>query len=198
MSFQGGRVSLVPCSFWGIGISGPMSPLGVGIPYPTPLQPQKREVRILLECFLVTGRNKVLAKVIFSQACVILSTGVGGYPSMPCRSVPGGWVSQHALQVSPGGWVSQHALQVSPGGVGIPACLASQSRGVPIFRGGCVVEGGLRGDPPIFLGGNFFWFLLSLGIHPPPGIRHRNTVNVRPVRILLECILVDNNFTFTP
>ena len=64
---------------------------------------------------LVTGRNEVLAKVIFSQVCVILSTG---------------GVSQHALQVSPrGGWVSQHALQVSPRGVGIPACLAGQSQG---------------------------------------------------------------------
>ena len=26
--------------------------------------------------------------------------------------------------------------------------------------------------------------------HPPPGSRHRHTVNERPVRILLECILV--------
>ena len=31
---------------------------------------------------------------------------------------------------------------------------------------------------------------------PPPGSRLRHTVNERPVRILLECILVCNNFHF--
>ena len=61
------------------------------------------KLRAKFSVCLVTGRNEVLAKVIFSQACVILSTGGvgipaclagqswgGGYPSMPCRSVPGG------------------------------------------------------------------------------------------------------------
>ena len=58
---------------------------------------------------IFTGRNEVLAKVIFLHPSVILFTGGGGvggggggYPRMPCRSVPGG-VSQHALQISPGG-----------------------------------------------------------------------------------------------
>ena len=32
--------------------------------------------------------------------------------------------------------------------------------------------------------------------HPPPGSRLRHTVNERPVRILLECILVANLLTF--
>ena len=134
---------------------------------------------------IITSRDEVLVKVIFSQACVILSTE-GGYPSMPCRSVPGGWVSQHALQVSPEGWV------------GILACLASQSRGrgglvpgglqffggSPIFQGvsnfsgvsnflgggvsnflgGVWLRGGWGGPPNFFF---FFLFLLSLGIHPP-------------------------------
>ena len=126
---------------------------------------------------------------------------------------------QHALQVSPWGGVSQHALQVSPGGVSIflggsgPGGLQFflgglvPGRGSPIFRGvsnfsgrspifwgspiflGVSNFGGIKGDPPFF-GGYFFDFCLSLGIHPPR-TRHRNTVNVRPVRILLECILVE-------
>ena len=64
-----------------------------------------------------------------------------------------------------------------------------------IFLGGWVFLGGflqilggsfLGGVPPNFRGGSFFG-----GV--PPNFRgglHRNTVNVRPVRILLECILV--------
>ena len=134
-------------------------PSGGGYTLPYPLQ----EVLILLECFLVTSRNEVLAKVIFSQA-VILSTGVGGYPSMPCRSVPGGWVSQHALQVS-------------PGGVGIPACLAGQSRGggypsMPCksVLGGSPIFRGVSNTPPIFLGGEFFFdFCFLWGYTPPRG-----------------------------
>ena len=35
----------------------------------------KWAVRILLECFLVTGRDKVVAKVIFLHLSVILFTG---------------------------------------------------------------------------------------------------------------------------
>ena len=86
-------------------------------------------------------------------------------------------------------------------GGGIPACLAGQSRGVsnfsgggsgpggsPIFRGvsnfsgvsnfGEVSNlGGLRGDPPIFLGGgNFFLISAFFGDTPPPfQTRHQNT-----------------------
>ena len=57
-----------------------------------------------LQGLLVTGRNEVLAKVIFSQACVILSTGGGsGYSSMPCKSVLGGVWSQGGS--GPGGLV---------------------------------------------------------------------------------------------
>ena len=88
------------------------------------------------------------------------SFGQGNIFTSVCHSVHrGGWVSQHALQVSPGG-VSQHALQVS--------------------------------SPNFFLeGGNFFYdFCFLWGYTSPPGTTHRNTVKVRPVRILLECILV--------
>ena len=88
---------------------------------------------------LITGRNEVLAKVIFSQACVILFTGGLGIPACLAGQIRRG--------------------------VGIPACLASQSPGSlqifggsPIFRGGSpifwgvlqffggVVKGGLRGE----------------------------------------------------
>ena len=91
---------------------------------------------------------------IFTPVCDSVNRG-GGYPSMPCRSVLGGWVSQHALQVS-------------PGGVGIPAFLADQSQGGVWSRGGVwswgvwsrggVGKGGLRrvrgkgGTPHFFLG----------------------------------------------
>ena len=92
---------------------------------------------------IFTGRNEVLAKVIFSQACVILFTGGGGM-------VWGG-------------------LQFFGG--------ASNFSG--FFLGGVVSN--FSGGPPIFqVGLQFFG----------GGGLHRNTVNVRPVRILLECILV--------
>ena len=92
-----------------------------------------------------------------SQHALQVSPRGGGYPSMPCRSVPGGWVSQHALQVSPrGGWVSQHALQVSPRGGGYPSMpcrsvpgggLVLGGWGFLIFRGwgSPIFQGGLRG-----------------------------------------------------
>ena len=88
---------------------------------------------------IITGRNEVLAKVIFSQASVILLTGGG--------LVPGG------LQFFRGG-----GLQFSGGS--------------PIFRG--------------------------VSNFPVGGLR--NTVNIRPVRILLECILVpyDSTVVFKP
>ena len=80
-----------------------------------------------LSKIIFTGRNEVLAKVIFSQACVILFTG-------GCL-----------LQISEGGVCSK-------------------------FLGGCLLQ---------ILGGS-----------GPGGSNFRNAVNVRPVRILLECILV--------
>ena len=57
--------------------------------------------------------------------------------------------------------------------------------GSPIFRGG------VKGDSPnFFSGGGFFLISAFFGDTPLPGTRHRNMVNVRPARILLECILV--------
>ena len=75
---------------------------------------------------IVTGRNEVLAKVIFSHACVILFTG---------RGVSG------------------------------RGCLQFFGGGVSNFPGGSNFSG-------------------------EGGVLHQNTVNVWPVCILLECILV--------
>ena len=94
---------------------------------------------------IFTGRNEVLAKVIFLHLSVIHSVHTGGgYPSMPCRSVPGG-VSQHALQVSPRRGVSN-------------------SWGVSNFSGGLQFFWG----SPIFWGGNQTpeYGQRSAGTHP--------------------------------
>ena len=84
-----------------------------------------------------------------------------------------------SICLSRGVGVSQHALQVSPGGLQFFG-------GSPIFRGAA------KGGPPNFFGGGefIFNFCFLWGYTPPPGTRHRNTVNVQLVRILLECILV--------
>ena len=92
-----------------------------------------------------TGRNEVLAKVMFLHVSVILLTEGGG----ACSNFSGGGACSNFSG-------------------GVPA---------PIFRGGCLLQ---------FFGGgacsNF-----SGGVPAP---YFRNTVTVRPVRILLECILV--------
>ena len=141
-------------------------------------------VCILLECILVISRNEVLAKVIFSQG--------------------GGWVSQHALQVSPGGCLVLGGCLQFWGGVSnffwegslifLGGVVSDFLGGLQLFLGGRVwLRGGgwgeVKGGPPNFFFEFFFYFCFLWG-YTPPGTRHRNTVNVRPVRILLECILV--------
>ena len=86
----------------------------------------------------------------------------GGYPSMPCRSVPGGWVSQHALQVSPRGWVGGSG----PGGVSnfSGGCLQFSGGGLQFSGGG----GCWGGTPPIFWGRIFFLISAFFGGTPPP------------------------------
>ena len=90
---------------------------------------------------IFTGRNEVLAKVIFLHVCVILFTGGG-------------------------------LLQISGG---VPAPNFRGGVPAPNFRGGCLLQ--------IFGGGACSKFLGGVS-------NLRNTVNVQPVRILLECILV--------
>ena len=74
---------------------------------------------------------------------------------------------------------------------GVPA---PNFRGGVFFRGGCLLQifGGV--PAPNFRGGYFSGGYFWGGGVPAPNFRggalHRNTVNVRPVRILLECILV--------
>ena len=111
---------------------------------------------------IITGRNEVLAKVIFSQASVIHSVHRGG------------------LQFFGG-------LSKFSKGEGVSNFLGGlQIWGVSKFSGGLQIfgEGGW------FL--QIFWGVSKFlgGLQFFRGGFHRNTVNVRPVRILLECILV--------
>ena len=110
---------------------------------------------------VITGRNEVLAKVIFSQACVCPQGGV--VCSRFCSNIPGGV----------GGYFF--------GGVYFSGgyFLGGVFFGGVFFRGGVFFWGG------IFLGGYFLGGYFFGG-----GVLHQNTVNIRPVRILLECILV--------
>ena len=110
----------------------------------------KRAVRILLKCILVTGCNEVVAKVIFLHLSVILLTGgvlpqcMLGYHPPPGADTTTPW--------------SRHPPRADPPGTRPP-----RSRHHP---------------PP--------------GPDSPPGSRLQYTVYERPVRILLECILVFN------
>ena len=105
----------------------------------------------------ITGRNEVLAKVIFLHLSVILFTGEG------VGLVPGG-----CLQFFGGSPIF--------GGGGPPIFWGvSNFPGVSIFQG----VSNFSGVSPIFRGSPIF-----------QGGLHRNMVNIQPVRILLECILV--------
>ena len=93
----------------------------------------------------ITGRNEVVAKVMFLHVCVILFTGgVSGQGENPTTPPPG--------RENPP-WSRHPPQDQTP----------------------------LGPDPP--------------GPDPPPGSRLQHTVNERPVRILLECILVQKDFS---
>ena len=124
---------------------------------------------------LITGRNEVSAKVIFSQVCVMNSVHRGGGVSAP--NFRGGCL----LQIFRGWGGGGCLLQIFRGG----ACSKFSGGGVPApnFRGGvCSKFGGV--PAPNFRGGGVC-SKFSGG-----SSNFRNTVTVRPVRILLECILV--------
>ena len=108
---------------------------------------------------IFTGRNEVLAKVIFARASVIHSVHREGCSRFCSNFSGGGGIF--------GGNSSKFLIKSS----------SKFSGGVPpnFFLGGYFFGGG----SPNFRGGVFFG-----------GVLHRNTVNVWPVRILLECILV--------
>ena len=110
----------------------------------------KRAVRILLKCILVTGCNEVVAKVIFLHLSVILLTGgvlpqcMLGYHPPPGADTTTPW--------------SRHPPEQTPLGPDPPGADTTRPQDQT----------------------------------PPPGSRPQYTVYERPVRILLECILVFN------
>ena len=124
-----------------------------------------------------TGRNEVLAKVnIFTPVCHSFCSHGGG-----CLIQISGGVSAPIL----GGCL----LQISGGGVSAPifwgggGCLLQIWGGIcSKFWRGCLLQiwGGVCSK---FWGGVCSKFLGGVS-------NFRNTVNIRPVRILLECILV--------
>ena len=121
-----------------------------------------REIRGLFcteEFSLFTGRNEVVAKVIFLHLSVILFTG--------------------------GVSASVHAGILHPPGVDTPLeQTLPQKQTPPPSRHPTWEQTHTPGaDPP--RSRHPTW-----SRHPPPGSRLRHTVNERPVRILLECILV--------
>ena len=88
---------------------------------------------------------------IFTSVC--LSTVGGGYPSMPCRSVLGEGV---------GGYPSMPCKSGPVGGGLVPG-------GLQFFRGVLQFFGGVKGGPPNFFGGGFFFdFCFLWGYTPPP------------------------------
>ena len=133
----------------------------------------------------ITGRNEVVAKVMFLHVSVILSRGgvlqaerpprLGDHPPPGTRQTPPpGWEN-------PPLWLGDH-----PPGPGRPPRLGEPPQDqadppgwetTPPGPGGPPPPAG-RPPPP------------GPGRPPPPGSRLQNTVHERPVRILLECILV--------
>ena len=125
---------------------------------------------------VITGRNEVVAEVIFLHLFVILFTGDGGEVS---ASVHAGKPHPPEQTCPPGADTppSRHPLEQTcpreqtPPGADTPKQTPPQCRH-PRNR-----------HPP--------WEQTSPRTEtPPPRSRLRHTVNERPVRILLECILV--------
>ena len=99
--------------------------------------------------FVFTGRNEVFAKVIFSQACVILSTG-GGVCAWR-GGLPGGGVSAWRggfLQIFLGGCLPGGGVPPNFGG---GVCL--EGGFLQILGGVCLERGGWGGFLQIFWGG---------------------------------------------
>ena len=148
--------------------------------------------------WVFTGRNEVLAKVIFSQACVKNSVHRGGVPDQapppgpgryppppgPGRYPPGpdtppdqaGTPLPPDQAGTPPDQTPPQTMQVPPG----PGRYPHQTRQVPPGPDTPPDQAGTPPGPDTTPGTR----------PPPPNSRLRDTVNVRPVRILLECILV--------
>ena len=156
-----------------------------------PRQSLQQTVHILLECILVTGHNKFVAKVIFLHLFVILFTGgvclsacwdtipPGADPpgadtprTRPSQSRPP--QSRHPPPLGPDPLQQIPLGPDSPGADTPPGPDPTSSRNPPPEQ-----------TPP--------WGADT----PPPGSRLQHTVYERPVRILLKCILVCFNFWWT-
>ena len=130
--------------------------------------------RAASEAQLITGRNEVVAKVIFLHLFVILFTGGGsGIPA--CTDPPEQTPPQSGppQEQTPPGVETPHPLEQTPLGADTPPSRHPPSRHPPSRHPP-------RADNPP-----------AAETTPPPSrSRLRDTVNERPVRILLECILV--------
>ena len=149
-------------------------------------------------CEVITGRNEVLAKVMFLQVSVILLTGgeyLTRYTPLPLSSQvhpPGRytpWAGTPPGRYTPLGRYTPRAGTHPPGQVHPPGRYTPWA-GTPPLAG----TPPWAGTPPLWqvhppgrytplAGTSPLW-----QVHTPP--LPRNTVNDRPVRILLECILV--------
>ena len=154
-------------------------------PPPPNRRPLQWTVRILVECILVTGRNEVVAKVIFLHLFVILFTGgvlpqcMPGYHPHWIRHPPG------TRQPLPGSDLPCGTRQTPPQirpplEPGRPPWTRQTP---PRIRHHSPQD---QADPP----GTWQTPLGTWQTSPPPGSRLQHTVYERPVRILLECILV--------
>ena len=121
-------------------------------------------LRILLDCILVTGRNEVVAKVIFLHLSVILFTGGGR-----------GSASVHTGIPAPSG---ADTTPPPPGSDTPPGADTTTS---PDQADTPQVQTPLQEQTPPPRSRH----------HHPPGSRLQQTVYERPVRILLDCILVN-------
>ena len=138
--------------------------------------------------FIITGRNEVVAKVMFLHVSVILSTGgVSGRENPPARRHPPRQGEPPTARRTP--------RQVDPPQAGRPPRQGDPQAGRPPAG-----RPPLAGRPP---GRETPWARRPSSRETPPGRGDPpgretpqqgdppwHTVNERPVRILLECILV--------
>ena len=148
-------------SVWGCGVSRPHPDILKLVHYVPHTSVAKQAVGIGLQRLLITGRNEVVAKVMFLQVCVCpqggrVSASVhAGMPYPPRMENPPEW--RTPLDGEPPRMETPPNAEPPPDG-----------------------EPPRDGEPPP-----------DGGTHtPPPRSRLQHTVYERPVRILLECILV--------
>ena len=172
------------------------------IPGQTPPPPSRRlllqMVCILLECILVTGHNEAVAKVIFLHLFVILFTG--GSTSVHARiplPTPQDQAHPRTRHTSPRPGQApfpprsrlRHTINEQPVPILLECILVTTRkrslRRLCFYRCVSVHRGG-GGSPS--RGGSPSWGGFSIR----GGVLH--PVNVRAVRILLDCILVANIF----